>query len=488
MDSEARSPLESTRRALLARSGIGLGAIALAALFDEKLFARTRSAPQTSHRSDPLAPKPPHFKARARAVIYLNQTGAPSQFDTFEHKPRVVELNGKPVPKEYLEGQRFAFIKEGQQPNVLASLWKMEPRGECGAYVTELMPNIAKIVDDVSFVRSMWTDEINHVPAQLFMVTGSPRMGRPCIGSWVTYGLGSECADLPGYVVLASGKAGRCGTTCWGSGFLPSVYQGVQFRSQGDPVLYLSNPSGVDGELRRDTLDTLAALNHSELADVGDPEIATRIASFEMAYKMQSSVPELMDIAKEPASIHELYGTEPGKTSFSNNCLLARRLVERGVRFVELTHGGWDHHGGGDQNLVTDFPERCKQVDRGTMALITDLKQRGMLDDVLVIWGGEFGRTPMLQGAFNEKDLGRDHLRTAFTMWMAGGGVKRGFSFGETDELGMKVVKDGVHVHDFQATLLHLLGLEHTQLTYKFQGRQFRLTDVAGKVVPELFA
>ncbi len=471
-----------TRRHFFNRAGIGLGSIALASMLNERLLAGPPAAP------DPLAPRPPHFPPRARSIIYLNQTGAPSQFDTFEVKPLLDRLNGQPVPDEYMKGQRFAFIAEGKRPNLLASLWKFEKRGQSGAPVCELLPNISQIVDDVTFIRGMQTDEINHVPAELLMQTGSPRMGRPVMGSWVTYGLGSECSDLPGFIVLTSGKAGRCGTSCWSNGFLPSVYQGVQFRSGGDAVLYLSNPEGMDEPLRRDSLDTIGSLNRRQLADVGDPEIASRISAFELAYRMQTSVPGLMDLSTEPKEIHELYGTEPGKVSFSNNCLLARRLVERGVRFVEVHHGGWDHHGGGDQNLVTGMPQRCREVDRGTMALIMDLKQRGMLDQTLVIWGGEFGRTPMIQGAYNKEDLGRDHLRSAFTIFMAGGGVKRGFSFGQTDDLGMSVVKDPVHVHDFQATVLHLLGLDHTRLTYKFQGRQFRLTDVSGNVVSDIIA
>ena len=455
---------ELTRRAVLGRL-FGLGPLALAAMLrEERPGARSPAA-------------------RARAVIWLNMTGAPSQFDTFEHKPLLAELHGKPVPDEYMREQRFAFIAADKRPNVLASPWPMRQHGACGAYVTDLLPGIAKVVDKVTFVRGMVTDEINHVPAQLLFETGSPRMGRPAMGSWVTYGLGSECKDLPGFVVLTSGKAGRCGTTCWGSGFLPSVYQGVQMRSSGDAVLGLSDPEGLSRGLRRASLDTLQQLNTSRLAAVGDPEIAARIAAYELAFRMQTSVPELMDLRREPAAIRELYGVEPGKATFANHCLLARRLVERGVRFVELCHGGWDHHGGGDQNLVTDFPERCRQVDRGTMALLVDLEQRGLLDQTLVIWGGEFGRTPMLQGAYNEKDLGRDHLRTAFTILLAGGGVRRGASYGETDPLGMSVVKQKVHVHDLQATVLHVLGLEHTKLTYRYQGRDFRLTDVAGEVV-----
>ena len=469
-----------SRRALFA-SSLGLAPLALRTLQGGTLQGG-------GSREDPLAPRAPHFRARARAVIYLNQTGAPSQFDSFEKKPTLDRLGGEPIPESFLAGQRFAFIKPGERPRLLASPWKLAQHGECGAWVTELMPNIAKVVDKVTFVRSMVTDEINHVPAQLFFESGSPRMGRPCMGAWVTYGLGTAARDLPGYVVLASGKAGRCGTTCWGSGFLPSLYQGVQLRSSEEAVLGLYDPPGVDRSLRRATLDALGKLNGLRAQEVRDPEIEARIAQYELAFRMQTAVPELMDIAKEPASIHALYGTEPGKSTFANHCLLARRLVERGVRFVEVTHGGWDHHGGGDQNLATDFPLRSQQVDRGTMALILDLESRGLLDDVLVIWGGEFGRTPMMQGTQSAKDLGRDHLRTAFTIMLAGGGTKGGFSHGETDELGMTVTKDKVHVHDLQATILHLLGLEHTRLVYRYQGRDFRLTDVAGEVVSSLLA
>ena len=470
------------RRGFFARA-LGLGPLALAALRAEE----QQQQQQQQGQRDPVAPKPPHFRARARAVIYLNMTGAPSQFDSFEHKPTLQRLSGQPIPESFLAGQRFAFIKPGEKPNLLASPWKLAQHGQTGAFVTELLPNIARIVDKLTFVRGMVTDEINHVPAQLFFETGSPRMGRPSMGSWVTYGLGSMAKDLPGFVVLASGKAGRCGTTCWGSGFLPSLYQGIALRSSEEAVLGLADAPGIDRALRRSTLDSLQALNAARMQEVRDPEIEARIAQYELAFRMQSAVPELMDIDKEPAAIHALYGTEPGKATFANHCLLARRLVERGVRFVELTHGGWDHHGGGDQNLVTDFPLRCSQIDRGTMALILDLESRGLLDDVLVIWGGEFGRTPMTQGKQDPKDLGRDHLKTAFTIFLAGGGIKPGTSLGETDELGMTVTKDKVHVHDLQATILHLLGLEHTKLVYRYQGRDFRLTDVAGEVVSALF-
>ena len=484
---DLRSELESerlkfeTRRHFLTRCASGVGAVALGSLLNDRLFA----APALP--ADPLAPRPPHFAPRAKNVIYLNMIGAPSQLDLFEPKPTLDELSGKPVPASLVEGMRFAFIRG--TPNLLASPYSFQRHGRAGTWLSELLPHTAEIVDDVTVIHSLHTSEINHVPAQLFLNTGSPRMGRPCIGSWATYGLGSESRDLPAFVVLASGKAGRCGTSCMSNGFLPSVYQGVQFRSKGDPVLYLSNPAGIDASLRREVLDAVRELNSRSLAATGDPEIATRIASYEMAYRMQTSVPDLMDISDEPESMHELYGTEPGETSFANNCLLARRLVERGVRFVQIYHGGWDHHGGrGDQNLVTNLPVRCRETDQASAALIKDLKQRGMLDDTLVIWGGEFGRTPMLQGTFSKEELGRDHLITAYTIWMAGGGIKSGFNYGSTDELGMRIVENPMHIHDFQATILHCLGLEHTRLTYRFQGRDFRLTDVAGKVVDGILA
>lgn len=470
------------RRRFLFESGLGIGAIALSRLLEEKLFAEIAKSPGPE---DPLSPKLPHFTPKAHSVIYLFMAGAPSQLDLFEYKPKLTELDGQKVPEELIRGERFAFLRG--VPQVLGSPYRFRQTGQSAVYVSELMPNLNHMVDEITFVRSMHTEEFNHVPAQMFINTGSPRMGRPCMGSWVSYGLGSEARELPGFIVLASGKASRCGTSCWSNGFLPSVYQGIQFHAQGDPVPFLANPPGIDDTLQRESLDTLRRLNQKKLLDVGDPEIATRIASYEMAYRMQTSVPELMDISREPKSIQEMYGTEPGKVSFANNCLLARRLVERGVRFVQLYHGGWDHHGGNaDENLVTNLPERCRQTDRPAVALIRDLRQRGLLDKTSVIWGGEFGRTPMLQGERSKTILGRDHHRRAFTIWMAGGGIKRGFSLGLTDELGYNIVEDPVHIHDLQATILHLLGLDHTRLTYRFQGRDFRLTDVGGKVVDKL--
>jgi hypothetical protein len=351
------------------------------------------------------------------------------------------------------------------------------------------LPNLTQILDDVTIMRSMWTEEVNHVPAQLLFTTGSPRMGRPVMGSWVAYGLGSECDNLPAFLVLPSGIADRCGTACWSSGFLPSIYQGVQLRSAGDPVLFLSDPNGFDRELRRDTLDTARGLNEMARSRYNDPEIDTRIASYELAYRMQGSVPDLMDLSKEPQRVKDMYGIQPGKTPFANNCLLARRLVERGVRFVQLNHATFDHHGAvAGENLATDLPKVCREVDQASAALVKDLKQRGMLDDTLVLWGGEFGRNPILQGKFAKNRLGRDHQGSAFTIWMAGGGVKGGFDLGKTDAFGMHVVEDAVHPHDLQATILHLLGMDHTRLTYRFQGRDYRLTDVHGKLIEKILA
>ncbi len=470
-----------TRRHFLQRTGASVvGTVGLAMLLHEEALGQGRK--------DPFAPKKPHFNPTAKRVIFLNMTGAPSQPDLFDYKPLLRKLDGQPIPDEAVKGLRLGPFTNKDTMKVFQSPWEFKQYGDDGMWISELMPHLTSIVDDVTFVRSMHTNEINHVPAQLLFSTGSPRMGRPTMGSWVSYGLGSEASDMPGFIVLTSGKSGRCGTTCWGSGFLPSVYQGVPFRSSGEPVLYLNNPPGMDPELRRMTLDAIKEVNHGQLVDYGDPEIATRIEAYEMAYKMQTSVPDVMDISKEPKAMHELYGTEPGKASFSNNCLLARRLIERGVRFVQVDHGGWDHHGGGDQNLMTNLPQRCKEVDQGAAALIKDLKQRGLLEDTLVVWGGEFGRQPMAQSAPTKADAGRDHLRTAFTIWMAGGGVKAGAIVGQTDEFGLSSVEDPIHVHDLHATILHCLGIDHTRLTYKFQGRDFRLTDVEGVVAQKLLA
>ena len=472
-----------TRRQLFQRCTTGMGAIALASLLNEGLFAATPGG-----AIDAMAPRKPHFAPKARTIIYMHMAGAPSQLDLFDHKPKLMEFNGKDVPAELIKNERFAFIKG--TPKCLATPHSFARHGKCGAEISNLLPHLATVVDDVCFIKSMHTDHFNHAPAQLFVHTGSQLQGRPSMGSWATYGLGTMNKDLPGFVVLTSGGVQPDGgTALWGNGFLPSVYQGTQFRSQGDPVLFVSNPNGISPQVRRESLDAIGDLNRLHLAKAQDPEIATRIAQYELAYRMQTTVPELMEISQEPKEVHEAYGTEPGKTSFANNCLLARRLVERGVRFVQLYHWGWDSHGTspGD-DLLTALPKRCKETDQPAVALLKDLKQRGLLDETLVIWGGEFGRTPMNEARNGSKFLGRDHHPHCFTLWMAGGGIKAGISHGSTDELGYNVAEDGVHIHDLQATILHCLGLDHTKLTYRFQGRDFRLTDVHGKVVEKILA
>lgn len=429
--------------------------------------------------NDPMAPRAPHFRARAKNVIYLFMAGAPSHLELFDYKPQLAKFSGTLPPPDLIKGYRAAFINPSSK--LLGPKFKFARHGECGAEISELLPHLSGIVDDLAIVKSVVTEAFNHAPAQIMMNTGAQQFGRPSMGAWVTYGLGSESRDLPGFVVFSSGKKGPSGgNSNWGCGFLPTLYQGVQFRGTGDPVLYLSNPPGVDPAMQRDSLDAVRALNEQHLDAVGDPEIATRINSFEMAFRMQTSAPELMDLSKESKETLELYGAQPGKSSFANNCLLARRLVERGVRFVQLFHEAWDQHG----NLVKDLRKNCEDTDRACTALVKDLKQRGLLEDTLVIWGGEFGRTPMVQGG----DDGRDHHPNAFSIWMAGGGVKPGLTLGETDDFAFNVVKDKVHVHDLNATVLHLLGFDHTKLTYRFQGRDFRLTDVHGTVVKELIA
>jgi hypothetical protein len=471
-----------TRRHFFTQSGFGIGTVALTALLNQSLFAADGPVDEASA----LAPKPPMFPAKAKSVIYLFMAGAPSQVDLLDYKPMLQKYDGQNVPKELTKGERFAFIKG--TPKLLGSPYQFKRSGECGAEISELLPHLQTVADDIAIVRTMHTTQFNHAPAQIFMNTGFQIFGRPSMGSWATYGLGSECKDLPGFVVLISGEnQPDGGKACWGSGFLPTVYQGVEFRSQGDPVLFLTNPEGVPRQSRRESLNLLKSLNEMRLAKAGDPEITTRIASYEMAYRMQSSVPELVNIAGEPESIHEMYGTEPGKKSFANNCLLARRLVERGVRFVQLYHRGWDNHGtSSHDDIVNRLPSLCQETDRAAAALVRDLKQRGLLDSTLVVWGGEFGRTPMNEARDRSKFLGRDHHPRAFSMWMAGGGIKPGVSVGETDELGYNAVSDPVDVHDLHATILNQLGIDHTKLTYRFQGRDFRLTDVSGNVVKKL--
>jgi hypothetical protein len=467
-----QDPKQITRRWFLRDCGIGLGAIALAELLREKGLA----APA----ADPLLPRQPHYTPRARRVVFLFMAGAPSQPELFDYKPQLAKFDGTLPPPSLIEGYRAAFINPSSK--LLGPKFKFTRHGRCGAELSELLPHLAGVVDDIAIVKSMVTDAFNHAPGQIMMNTGSQQFGRPSIGSWVTYGLGSETRDLPAFVVLNSGKKGPSGgNSNFGSGFLPTVYQGVPFRGSGEPVLYLSNPRGIDAEVQRDSLDAIKRLNQRRLDVVGDPEIATRINSFEMAYRMQSSAPELMDVSKEPKSVLAMYGAEPGKASFANNCLLARRLLERGVRFVQLFHESWDQHG----NLKKDLKKNCEDTDRASAALVKDLKQRGLLDETIVIWGGEFGRTPMVQGG---GDDGRDHHPNAFTTWLAGGGIEPGLTLGRTDDLGFNVAEDKVHVHDLHATLLHLLGFDHTRLTFRFQGRDFRLTDVHGNIVHKLLA
>src|SRR6266850_1715196 len=463
-----------SRRWFFEQCGVGLGAMALG-----NLLAQSGYAAETTP-DDPLAPKKPPNAPKAKNVIFLFMAGAPSHLELFDYKPQLAKYDGTLPPAELLKGYRAAFINPSSK--LLGPKFKFAKYGKNGAELSELLPRLATVVDDVAIVKSMVTDAFNHAPGQLLMNTGTQQFGRPSMGAWVLYGLGSESRDLPAFVVFSSGAKGPSGgNSCWGSGFLPTVYQGVQFRSSGDPVLYLSNPRGVDTELERDSLDSIRRLNQMRLGVTGDPEIATRISSFEMAFRMQSSAPDLMDIAKEPKSILEMYGAEPGKSSFANTCLLARRLVERGVRFVQLFHEAWDQHG----NLTKDLKKNCQDTDRPCAALVKDLKDRGMLDDTLVIWGGEFGRTPMVQGG---GDDGRDHHPNCFTMWLAGGGVKPGITLGGSDEFGFNATEDRVHVHDLHATLLRLLGFDHTKLTYRFQGRDFRLTDVEGEIVEKLLA
>jgi uncharacterized protein (DUF1501 family) len=463
-----------SRRWFFKQCGMGLGTIALSELLNGSLAAGGAIG------SNPLASKLAQFAPKAKRVIYLFMAGAPSHLEMFDNKPELAKWDGKLPPADLLKGYRAAFINPNSK--LLGPKFKFAKHGQCGAELSELLPHLAEVVDDIAIVKSMKTDAFNHAPAQIMMNTGSTQFGRPSIGAWATYGLGSESADLPSFVVFSTGKKGTSGgASNWGSGFLPSVYQGVMFRNVGDPVMYLSNPKGIDRQAQRDTLDTIDRLNQEHLDLMGDPEIATRINSFEMAYRMQASAPELIDVSGESPAVLQMYGAEPGKPSFANSCLLARRMIERGVRFVEIFHEAWDQHG----NLTKDIKINCHDTDQACAALVKDLKQRGLLDETLVIWGGEFGRTPMVQGGGND---GRDHHPNCFTMWLAGGGIKPGVTYGESDEFGFNVVHNGVHVHDMHATILRLLGFDHTQLTYRSQGRNFRLTDVSGNVVDRLIA
>lgn len=467
-------PTDSGRRALFQRAGYGLGGFALADLL------RTDTAGQAAERS--------HTRPRAKSVIYLHMVGAPSHLDLFDPKPALQQRSGQDCPQDLFESSKFAFVRE--LPRLLGSRndgrYRITPSGNSELPISNLMPHLKGVADELAFIRTLHTDEFNHGPAQMFLLTGFGRFGRPSLGSWLNYGLGSASANLPGFVVLITGRVLGAGSSAWGSGFLPTVHQGVEFRSQGDPVLFLSDPPGVRRESRRDMVRTINRLNEIQLADIGDPEIATRMSQYELSYRMQTSVPELMDLSAEPRHVHEMYGTRPGESSFANNCLLARRLVERGVRFVQLFDQGWDMH----SNVFKGLRNKTSQVDQPVAALIKDLRQRGLLDETLVVWSSEFGRTPFAQARNGQLDpgAGRDHHKSAYCVWMAGGGVKGGTSYGETDELGYSIVRDPVHVHDFNATLLHLLGMDHERLTFRFQGRQYRLTDVAGRVVNEILS
>ncbi len=472
-----------TRRHFLSSAGqFSLGAIALHALKGNALAA-------TADADHPLAPKRPPLKARAKRVIYLHMSGGPPNLDIFDPKPALVEQNGKPCPDSFLKGRTFAFTSG--VPKLMGSPRTFKQYGKGGLWMSDAVPNFQTVADDVTLLRAMHTDQFNHAPAELLLFTGHARQGRPSLGSWATYGLGTENQNLPGFVTLiSSGTQPSGGQGCWGSGFLPSVFQGVQCRSKGDPVLFANDPAGMTRDLRRATLDTLKDLNQRQQDELGHAETVTRIAQYELAFRMQTSVPEVMDISKESAATLEAYGAKPGEASFANNCLLARRLVEKGVRFVHLFDWGWDFHGTNPGEDIRDgLTKKMAKTDKPAAALIKDLKERGLLDDTLIVWGGEFGRTPFREGrTAGGSVLGRDHYPDCFTVMLAGGGVKGGFSYGETDEMGFAGVKDKVHVHDLQATILHLLGFEHERLTYRFQGRDYRLTDVHGNVVKAVLA
>jgi hypothetical protein len=458
--------------------GFGIGSTALAALLNDEAAAQTVQGALAGAL---------HHPAKAQRVILLSMCGGPSHLDMFEPKPLLEQYDGQPIPESLLKGERFAFLRG--VPKVQKSPFTFSQHGQSGATLSNLLPHLATVVDDVSFIRSMYTTQFNHGPAQVLHNTGFQIPGRPSFGAWLNYGIGSESKDLPGFVVLLSGASQPDGgSACWSAGFLPTRFQGVQFQRRGEPINFVSNPDGVTPETRRRTVDLVNALNAAKAETAGDPEISTRIASYELAYKMQTSVPELTDISSEPEPIHRLYGTTPGENSFANNCLLARRLIERGVRFVQVFHRGWDHHGiSFNVDITHGLPMLCRQVDQASAALVTDLKQRGLLESTLLIWAGEFGRTPMLQGDASRL-IGRDHHIKSYTIWLTGAGVRRGISIGKTDEFGFNSVEDPVSVHDLHATALHLLGIDHTKLTYKFQGRNFRLTDTEGVVVRKLLA
>jgi hypothetical protein len=478
MDNLRQYAQSVTRRHFFQECGVGLGKIALASLLTNAFRPSASAAP-----ADPLTPRKPHFQPRAKRVIHLFMAGAPSQLDLFDYKPQLARLEGKPLPPSVIGGQRYAFIRPDAA--VLGPRFKFARHGKCGAELSEMLPHLAGVVDDICLVKSVRTDQFNHAPAQIFFNTGFSQPGRPSLGSWVLYGLGAETRDLPAFVVLSTGSGISGGSANWSSGFLPTVYAGVRLRNQGDPILNVSSPAGVDAGLQRSSLDLIGALNRDRLDSEGDPEIRTRMAAYEMAFRLQTSAPELIDLRSESKQTLAMYGADPDKPSFARACLLARRMIERGVRFVNIYHEGWDAH----SDVVGNHRKNCGETDRASAALVRDLKQRGLLEDTLVIWGGEFGRTPMVEtNPALGRSQGRDHHPQAYTLWMAGGGIKSGLTYGTTDDLGFHVAENLVHIHDLQATLLHLLGFDHEKLTYRFQGRDFRLTDVHGKVVKEIFA
>lgn len=478
MDPFQNRCLDITRRHFLRDCGVGVGKMALAGLLAERLGAQTAPA-----FVNPMAPHPGHFTGKAKAVIHLFMAGAPSHLDLFDFKPDLTKMDGKPLPASVTEGQRLAFIRADAA--VMGPQFKFARYGQSGMEISEALPYLSKIVDDICLIRSCHTDQFNHAPAQTFFQTGFAVPGRPSIGSWATYGLGCVTSELPAFVVLSTGSGISGGSGLWSSGFLPSIYTGVRFRNQGDPILNVTNPAGIDPTLQRDTIDLVSNLNHKRLDATGDPEIATRLANYEMAFRMQTSAPELMDLRSETKETLDLYGCDPAVPSFARACLLARRMIERGVRFVNIFHEGWDAH----SDVVGNHRKNCKETDQASAALVIDLKRRGLLEETLVAWGGEFGRTPMVESnAALGRSRGRDHHPKAYSMWMAGGGIKPGVIHGATDELGYNIVTDPVHVHDIQATLLHCLGFDHERLTYRAQGRDFRLTDVHGKVVKNILS
>ena len=470
--------LVRTRRHFFSECGVGLGKIALASLMAPSAFA----APPTE-RKDPLRPKLPHFQPKAKRVIHLFMAGAPSQLDLFDFKPELARFEGKPLPPSLLANSRYAFIRKDAA--VMGPRFKFAKHGKCGTEISEALPHLAKVVDDICLIRSVRTDQFNHAPAQIFLNTGSGLPGRPSIGSWVTYGLGSEASDLPAFVVMSTGAGISGGAANWSSGFLPTVYSGVRLRNQGDPILNISRPAGIDESSQRATLDLLGKLNRQQAKRDLDPEIDARVEAYEMAYRLQTSAPDLMDLKSESKETLALYGADPDKPSFARACLLARRMIERGVRYVTLYHEGWDAH----SDIPGNLRGNCAATDQASAALVTDLKRRGLLDDTLVVWGGEFGRTPMVENNPTlGRSQGRDHHPAAYSMWLAGGGIKPGMAYGQTDDLGFNVVDKPVHIHDLQATLLHLLGLDHERLTFRHAGRDYRLTDVHGHVVRDLLA